>query len=321
MGLSPASAPRPCPDSTHLVIQHRVNVRDDLVLLCLLDGVEQVLLATPVRRLGALLVKLAEVPEVVAAGVISERSELIASTPERREHAAYSRSRGGPQGTEHFAREHGERGVPAEKARGLSETRMGVTEGTLGVIAAAAAAEVVLTQPLSVPFRRPSNYAVTPAWHPGRMLPSFSCLPSMQAHLYTRCCSSIWGSPRRYAAIPTPAFLSAPLRVNSHVIPSTLGRAPLRRRRHPARRDAHLGEMRGVLLVLLPVHAVAGSVPLKVLHHREVVWASALCARWEARQREQTEASEGEREGERVASERRHHRTRPSLFPPHAGEC
>lgn len=53
---------------TSLVVQDRVNVRDDSLLLGRSDSRKELLLVAPVGALGSLLVKLAEIPEVVAVG-------------------------------------------------------------------------------------------------------------------------------------------------------------------------------------------------------------------------------------------------------------
>jgi hypothetical protein len=54
-----------------LVVQHGVDVRDDAGFAGLLDCGEKVLLVAPLGALCALLVELAEVPQVIAS--VSER--------------------------------------------------------------------------------------------------------------------------------------------------------------------------------------------------------------------------------------------------------
>lgn len=98
------------------------------------------------------------------------------------------------------------------------------------------------------------------------------------------------GSPQlapHHSSLPLAAVWSS-LRSHSHIVSGPLRRATLSRRRHPAGGDAHLAETRRLILVLLPVHAVAGRVPFEVLHHGEVVCASAgakrrVTAEWERR--------------------------------------
>jgi hypothetical protein len=55
------------------VVHHRVDVGDDTMLLGYLDRLEELVLGAPLGALSSLLVELAEIPDVIAAGSSGDR--------------------------------------------------------------------------------------------------------------------------------------------------------------------------------------------------------------------------------------------------------